>query len=131
MYKTEFAEVSYNSDLNVVFVKWKKFCKGNDYRKPLLFAIDIMKKYINCNYVADTTDGFENDDEDTQWVFKEFIPQVSATTCKIIFFIIRPDNNLKAELEGQSVELKKYFRVCACYDFNEIKKILEKSSTET
>ena len=72
LYSSEFSDVTYLDDLNVVFVKWKKFCRQDDYRKPLLYAIDIMKNYANCQYVVDTRDGFENDEADTQWVFSVF-----------------------------------------------------------
>ena len=130
MYKSQFCEVNYLQELNVVFVKWKKFCKGNDYREPLLYAIEIMKKYDNCHYVADTRDGFENEDEDTDWVFNEFAPKASAVGCGYIFFIISPDNNLKEELEGQSVELKKYFNAIACYSLTEVEKTLTKARIE-
>jgi len=124
-YKSQFCEVHYNQDLNVVFVKWEKFCKGNDYREPLLYAIEIMKKHDNCHYVADTRDGFENEEEDTAWVFNEFAPKADEAGCEYIFFIISPDNNLKKELEGQSVALKKYFKVIACFDLAEVEEVLK------
>jgi len=125
IYKSEFCDVNYNEELNVVFVKWKKFCRHEDYRKPLLFALDVMKKYDGCHYAADTRDGFENDNADTQWLFEVFLPQAAETTCKFIFFIINRDNRLKEELEGQSAELGKLFDVRYCFGIDEIKSILE------
>ena len=125
MFKSEFSEVTYNEELNVVFVKWKKFCCIDDYRKPLLYALEIMKIHKNCHYVADTRDGFENDPADTQWLFDVWFPQVSLTTCKAFFFIIDNDNKLKEELEGQSVELKKQFLVFYCFGLDEVKEIIK------
>ncbi|PXV65856.1 hypothetical protein CLV62_10629 [Dysgonomonas alginatilytica] len=127
MYRSEFCDVTYLPDTNVVYVEWKKFCQGNDYRKPLLHAIEIMKANENCHYMADTRNGFENEEADTLWVFNEFIPLAAATGCKFIFFIISPDNNLKEELEGQSIELKKFFQVKACFNLDEVKQILGNS----
>ena len=124
MYQSEYCDVSYIKDINVVYVEWKKFCCGKDYREPLLHAIEIMSANENCHYVADTRNGFENEEEDTLWVFNEFIPRAVSTGCKYIFFIIHPDNNLKEELEGQSVELKKFFQVIACFNIEEVKQIL-------
>ena len=72
MYQSEFSDVTYLEDLNVVFVKWKKFCCQNDYRKPLLYALEIMRNHNNCHYVADTREGFENEPADTQWIFDFF-----------------------------------------------------------
>ena len=124
MYKSEFCDVSYNADLNIVFVKWKKLCRQDEYRKPLLYALDVMKRYDDCHYVADTRDGFENEDADTQWLFDVFLPQTALTTCKIIFFIIDRDNALKAELEGQTAELEKLFTVHYCFGLDEVRTIL-------
>ena len=125
MYRSEFCDVDYLKDLNVVFVKWKKFCRQDDYRNPLLYAIDVMRNHINCHYVADTRDGFENEDADTQWIFNYFLPQTALTTCKAIFFIIDDDHKLKEELEGQASELKKHFTVHYCFSLDEVKHILE------
>jgi HEPN domain-containing protein len=121
MYRSEFSDVDYLQDLNVVFVKWKKFCRQDDYRNTLLFAIDVMMKHEDCHYVADTRDGFENEDADTQWVFDVFLTQTAEkTTCKAIFFIIDDDNTLKEELEGQSTELRKHFDVHYCFSLDEV-----------
>ena len=65
MYRSEFGDVDYLADLNVVFVKWKKFCCGDDYRNILLYAIEVMKNITGCHYVADTRDGFENEEAET------------------------------------------------------------------
>ena len=124
MYQSEFCDVTYLDDLNVVFVKWKKFCCQDDYRNPLLYAIDIMRNHDGCNYVADTRDGFENEQDDTQWVFDVFLPQTALASCKAIFFIIDNDNKLKEELEGQSVELRKKFDVYYCFGLNEVESIM-------
>lgn len=124
MYNTEYCEVRYIAGINVVFVKWKKFCCGNDYREPLLISIDIMKEHEGCNFVCDTTDGFEDAPEDAQWIVSDFIPKTALTSCKIVFFIIEPDSNLKEEIEGHSTALGQHFRVCACRGWDEVKDIL-------
>ena len=124
MYKSAFCDVSYNKELNIVFVEWKKFCRGNDYREPLLLAVDIMKNHVGCNYCADTRNGFENEQDDTQWVFDVFLPQTAKTSCKKIFFIIDNNNTLEDELEGQSVELGKQFDVHFCFGLHDVKRIL-------
>jgi hypothetical protein len=129
MYQSEFCNVSHIQDMNVVYVEWKKFCRDKDYREPLLHAINIMEANANCHYVADTRNGFENEEADTQWVFNEFIPLAASAGCNYIFFIINPDNNLKEELEGQSVELKKFFQVVACYSLDEVKEFLHNQYT--
>ena len=126
MFQSEFSDVKYNKELNIVFVKWKKFCRQDDYRKPLMAALDIMKNHNDCHYIADTRDGFENEKADTEWLFNEWLPKVSLTTCKNIFFIIDEDNSLKEELEGQSTELKKMYNVFYCFGLDEVEAMLEK-----
>jgi hypothetical protein len=125
MYHSEFCDVTYLEELNVVFVKWKTFCRQDDYRNPLLYALEIMKNHNGCHYVADTRDGFENEEPDTQWVFDVFLTQTAKTTCRAIFFIINSDNKLKEELEGQAIMLRQKFDIHYCFALEEVKSILE------
>ncbi len=100
MYLSEYCDVKYESEYNVVFVKWKKFCCKDDYRRPLEYALEIIKEH-KCDYVADTRNGFENIPEDTEWVADYFMPKAVENGCKCIYFIIDEENSLKEELEGQ------------------------------
>mgnify|MGYP003304202183 CR=1 FL=1 len=100
MYTSEYCDVRYIKEKNVVFVTWKKFCCRDDYRKPLEYALDIIKEY-HCDYVADTRNGFENIPEDTSWVAEYFMPTAAEHGCGCIWFIIDESNSLKEELEGQ------------------------------
>lgn len=101
MYSSEYCDVHYEESYNVVFVKWKKYCSFEDYRKPLEYALEIIKSHKNCNYVADTRNGFENRPEDTKWVAEYFFIKAINAGCKYIYFIIDENNSLKNELEGQ------------------------------
>lgn len=120
MYNSEFCEVSYNSEYNVVFVKWKKFCKINEYRSPLLYALEIIKE-CNCNYVADTRNGFEDDPEDTIWIKNHFIPKAVEYGCKTIYFIIDKDNSLANELKGQEEDSKNKIKFEYIYNLADIR----------
>jgi len=126
LYQSDFCDVTYNEALNIVFVRWKRFCRQSDYRNPLLHALEILQAHDGCHYVADTRDGFENEEADTRWVFDVFLPRAAMTTCKRIFFIINEDNALKAELAGQAAELEKFFSVHYCFGLEEVKDILER-----
>ena len=125
MHPSEYCDVNYDEINNVVFVKWKKFCCDEDYRKQLQYAIDIIKTHEDCHYVADTRDGFENEPEDTKWIFETFLPEAKEAGCKYVFFIIDQDNSLKEELEGQSSELSKAFTVRYCYGMDEVSDMLK------
>lgn len=124
VYWSEFAEVRYDALCNAAFVKWKKFCCNEDYRKPLREAVRMMSEHEGCNYIADTRSGFEDEPQDTKWVFNTFAPEAHKAGCKHIIFIIDADNTLKDELEGQSAELKKYFTVKAVFSIEEAQNYL-------
>ncbi len=121
MYISEYCEVGYKENYNVVLVKWKKFCCKEDYRKPLEFALEIIKKY-KCNYCADTRNGFENIPEDTQWVAEYFMPTAVENGCKCIYFIIDENNSLKEELEGQASDSSDIIEFKYIYSLDEIEK---------
>lgn len=119
MYLSEYCDVNYNETYNIVFVKWKKFCCMEDYRKPLEFALDIIKQY-KCDYVADTRDGFENIPEDTKWVADYFMPKAAEYGCRCIYFIIDENNTLKDELEGQVKDSQELVQFKYIYDIDEV-----------
>ena len=119
MYLSEYCDVNYNETYNIVFVKWKKFCCMEDYRKPLEFALDIIKQY-KCDYVADTRDGFENIPEDTKWVADYFMPKAAEYGCRCIYFIIDENNTLKDELEGQAKDSQELVQFKYIYDICEV-----------
>ncbi len=119
MYLSEYCDVNYNETYNIVFVKWKKFCCMEDYRKPLEFALDIIKQY-KCDYVADTRDGFENIPEDTKWVADYFMPKAAEYGCRCIYFIIDENNTLKDELEGQQKDSQELVQFKYIYDIDEV-----------
>lgn len=119
MYLSEYCDVNYNETYNIVFVKWKKFCCMEDYRKPLEFALDIIKQY-KCDYVADTRDGFENIPEDTKWVVDYFMPKAAEYGCRVIYFIIDENNTLKDELEGQQKDSQSLMQFKYIYDICEV-----------
>lgn len=100
-YNSNYCSVQYLENKNVVLVEWKKYCEFDEYRKPLEFALNIIKSHAGCNYVADTRNGFEDNPADTQWVADYFMPKAAEYGCRYIYFIIDKDNSLKEELAEQ------------------------------
>ncbi len=119
MYLSEYCDVRYVEDYNVVFVVWKKFCCKEDYRTPLVYALQVIKQY-KCDYVADTRSGFENIPEDTEWVADYFMPKAAEYGCKCIYFIIDEENSLKEELEGQEADSGRLLQFKYIYKLEEI-----------
>ncbi len=124
MFKSKFCEVSYNEQYNVVFVKWKEFCRMEDYREPLRYALQIIDSHDGCNYVADTRDGFENDPEDTKWVAEYFMPEAVKAGCKYIFFIIDKENRLEDELKRQEDDSSDKISFKYIYDLSELNEFM-------
>ncbi len=119
MYLSEYCDVKYEGKYNVAFVTWKKFCCKDDYRKPLEYALEIIKQY-KCDYVADTRTGFENIPEDTKWIADYFMPKAVEYGCKCIYFIIDENNSLKEELDGQASDSASIINFKYIYNLDEI-----------
>lgn len=120
IYLSEFSDVFYVEDKNVVLVHWKKYCELEQYRKPLECALKVIKEHSGCNYVADTRDGFEDNPLDTKWVADYFMPKAKEYGCKTIFFIIDHNNSLKEELEGQEKDSSELLDFRYIFDLAEV-----------
>lgn len=63
-FDSEFSNVRYMPEDNIVFLTWKKFCCYDNYRNPTTFALELLRKYPNSNFVVDARNGFEDIKED-------------------------------------------------------------------
>lgn len=117
-FNSEFCNVKYISKDNIVFLSWKKFCCYDDYRKPTIFALELLKKYPNSNFVVDARNGFEDEKEDVEWGFSVLLPSMSNTDCKNVVFIMNEVNKIEEEIDMWTQELMKYFTVkkVECYE---------------
>lgn len=110
-FDSEFCNVKYMPEDNIVFLTWKKFCCYDDYRKPTTFALELLKKYSNSNLVVDARNGFEDEKEDVEWGFSVLLPAMSTTDCKIVVFIMEKINDIEEEMDMWTKEFMKYFIV--------------------
>jgi hypothetical protein len=117
-FDSEFSSVKYMSEDNIVFLTWKKFCCYDDYRNPTTFALKLLKKYPNSNFVVDARNGFEDEKEDTEWGFSILLPAMSNTDCKKVVFIMNEINEIEEEMDMWTKEFMKYFTVkkVKCYE---------------
>jgi len=111
MYNTPYCKVSHLKAQNTILCEWKQFCKGNEYRKPLLYTKDEIAKYNITTWITDTTHGFESDESDTKWLLEELIPMMIESNIEKIIFIIEKESSLMEEIQGQEVALSKFFEV--------------------
>ncbi len=111
MYDTPYCKIQYLKEQNAILCQWKQFCKGDDYRDPLKYAIKATEKHKINTWVTDTTNGFENEDVDTKWLLEEFVPSMINSSIKKVVFIIVEDSTLMKEINEQEVALSKFFEV--------------------
>ena len=111
MYNTKYCQLKYLQEKNAILCKWKQFCKGDDYRDPLKFAAQEIKKYQISTWITDTTNGFESEATDTQWLLEEFVPSMINSSIEKVIFIIADDSPLMDEIKGQEVALNEFFEV--------------------
>ena len=110
-FNSEFSNVKYIEKDNIVFLTWKKFCSFDDYRTPTYFALGLLEKYPNSNFMVDARNGFEDAKEDVEWGFSELLPGMSKTDCKYVTFIINEVNEIEEEMDLWTEEFGKYFTV--------------------
>ena len=110
-FDSEFSNVKYMFEDNIVLLTWKKFCCYNDYRNPTTFALELLKKYPNSNFVVDARNGFEDEKDDIEWGFSVLLPAMSSTDCKRVVFIMNEVNEIEEEMDMWTKEFMKYFTV--------------------
>ena len=110
-FDSEFSNVIYMPEDNIVFLTWKKFCCFDDYRNPTTFALELLRKYPNSNFVVDARNGFEDKKEDVEWGFSVLLPAMSKTDCKNVMFIMNEVNEIEEEMDMWTKEFMKYFIV--------------------
>lgn len=110
-YDSEFCHVEYRERDNVVFLAWKKFCCQDDYRTPTMFALKLLEKHPDSNFVADARNGFEDTKEDVAWGFSVLLPAMSRTGCKHVAFILNEVHEIEEEMDMWTKEFMRYFTV--------------------
>lgn len=80
-YKSQYCEVSYLQENDAIFCKWLQRCNNKDYKAPLLYGLKLLDETKATVWITDTSNGFENDRKDSEWLMKEFIPQTIASNC--------------------------------------------------
>lgn len=120
-YSSEYCEVSYLKEKDAVLCEWLKKCSGKEYREPLKYGLELLKKFNARTWIADTTNGFENEREDSEWLVRKFIPQTVASSCQRVVFIINDKSFLKEEINTQSKVLSQYFEVLQVEQLQELK----------
>jgi quinol monooxygenase YgiN len=118
-FDTEFCNVKYLEKDKVVFLTWKKFASGEDYRRPATFAWELLKEFEGSKLIVDARNGFEDAAEDAEWGFSVLLPGMAQTTCKIVCFIMNEVNDIEEEMDMWTKEFGKYFTVIKALNYND------------
>lgn len=110
-FDSEYCNVKYIENDNVVLLTWKKFAQSENYRRPTLFALDLLKQFSHSNFVVDARNGFEDDKEDVEWGFSELLPNMATSSCKYVVFIMQKVPKIQEEMDMWTKEFGKYFAV--------------------
>lgn len=111
IFETEYARVEYIPADNAVLLKWKKFCRIDDYRRPTIFAAELLHKHGGCDFIIDARRGFEDDKADVVWGFEVLLPYMAKSGCKRCVFILEAVNEIEGEMDLWTAEFMKYFKV--------------------
>ena len=110
-FDSAFCNVKYIENDNVVLLTWKKYAQSDNYRRPTLFALNLLKQYPHSNFVVDARNGFEDDKEDVAWGFSELLPNMATSDCKYVVFIMQKVPDIEDEMDMWTKEFGKYFAV--------------------
>ena len=118
-FDSEFCNVRFMENDNVVLLSWKKFARINDYRRPTLFALNLLKEHSRSNFVIDARNGFEDDPEDVEWGFSQLLPSMAKTDCKCVALIMENATPIEDEMDMWTKEFEKYFKVVNADDYEQ------------
>jgi len=110
-FNSEFCNVKYIAEDNIVLLTWKKFCSFDHYRTPTMFAAELLKQHPKTNYIVDARNGFEDEKADVEWGFSILLPFMSESDCKICVFIMNEVCEIEGEMDMWTKEFMKYFEV--------------------
>lgn len=128
-YSSPYCTVNYIAEENIVFLVWKQFCCGEEYRAPTLFAVDLLRRFPNSTFVTDARNGFEDSKEDVAWGFSKLLPAMAKTECKQAIFIMNQINEIEEEMDMWTKEFLKYFAVKKVTSYDEAVALIHKNRT--
>ena len=123
-FDSPFCNVSYLPADRVVLIVWKQFCRLDDYRRPALFALELLRANVGSSLVIDARRGFEDDPADVDWAFQCLLPAMAETGCKAVAFIMNEANDIEDEMDMWGRELRKYFELRRAASYEDAMKSL-------
>lgn len=109
------------------FTLGKKECHFDNYRKSVEYSLEMLRKYKGSAFIVDALNGFEDIQEDVEWGFSYFLPEMKKTGCRIWIFILQEISDIDGEIDLWSAEIQKYFTVLRVKSYSEAIEALNRS----
>ena len=110
-FESDYAKMKYLEKDNAVFHVWKKEAHLEDYRKPVTESLKMLRDHKGSIFIVDARNGFEDTQEDVEWGFGFFLPELKKTGCRIWGFILPAISEIEGEIDLWTREFEKNFRV--------------------
>lgn len=127
MFESPYCRVTYLEGDKAVYLAWKGFCRGGDYRRPTMYALSLLKECSGSDFIIDARNGFEDDPVDVEWGFKILLPAMGKTGCARCVMIMNEVNDIEGEMDMWTREFKKYFQVLRVSSLEEALERLKKA----
>lgn len=111
MYENEYCKLVAFEEDHVVYFKWYQYCAYEVYREPLRLILKELSKNPGSALVIDARCGFEDEKEDVEWVFREFIPKLPEVGTQKVIFLTHVVNEIEGEIDMFTAEFMKYVQV--------------------
>ncbi len=118
---SEYANVKYIKEDNIVLLTWKQPAYLENYRKPTELALEMLRSNEGSNLVIDARNGFEDAKSDVEWGFNYLLPEMAKTSCRFVCFIMNQVNEIEDEIDMWTMEFGKYFAVIRAEDYKTAK----------
>ncbi len=120
MFESEFAKTEYIEKDGAVFHVWKKEAHFDDYRKPVIASLELLRDHKDSIFIVDARNGFEDVKEDVEWGFEYFLPELKKTGCRIWGFILPEVSDIEGEIDLWTSEIEKNFAVIRAVSYYDI-----------
>lgn len=103
MYDSPSSSVHFDETISAVICLWKTNCDANCYQTTMLEGMKILLETHCKTWLIDFNDEVDKLPEDAEWFVNTFLPMTVNDSIENIFFIIRPNCQIKNEIIDKRV----------------------------
>jgi len=103
MYDSPNSSISFDETIGAAICLWKKNCDAKCYQTTMLEGMKILLETHCKTWIIDFYDEVDKLPEDTEWFINTFLPMTVNDSVENVFFIIRPNCQIKQEIMEKRV----------------------------